>query len=135
MSPFVLAVVAYLVPTFALGYVWHLVAFHRTYRDLGIYRPDMIIPFGFGAMLLQGLLFAWAYPRLFDLSPNAWLRSGLLAAAAFALLSWTYTTLSVAAKHPMTSVPKYVLMETAFTVVQFAMVGPLMAWVWKTPGR
>lgn len=45
---FVLAVLAYLVPTFITGYVWHLVAFQDAYARLEIYRPDVVIPFGLG---------------------------------------------------------------------------------------
>jgi hypothetical protein len=48
--------------------------------------------------------------------------------AAFgALLSWSFTTIAVAAKNVMTSVPAYLLLESAFTAVQWALVGPLMA--------
>jgi hypothetical protein len=125
MTRFVLSLLAYLVPTFALGFVWHLKLFHDYYRDLGIYRPDVIIPFGFLSMLLQGCIFAFAYPRL--TSAPGELSSGLLFAAGAALLSWTFTTLAVAAKHPMTSVRRFVGIETAFTATQFLLVGPLLA--------
>lgn len=57
-KPLLLAWLAYLVPTFITGFVWHLVAFHDTYARLKIYRPDPIIPFGFASMLVQGLIFA-----------------------------------------------------------------------------
>ena len=43
------------------------------------------------------------------------------------MLSWSFTTLAVAAKNVMTSVPPYLLIESAFTIVQWAIVGPLMA--------
>ena len=123
--PFLLALLAYLVPTFVLGYVWHLKVFASYYRDLGIYRPDVIVPFGFLSMLLQGSIFAAMYLRLAE-RPAA-VSSGMRFAAVAALLSWTFTTLAVAAKHPMTSVSGFVSIETAFTVVQFALVGPLLA--------
>jgi hypothetical protein len=122
---FVLALLAYLVPTFALGYVWHLVLFADYYHALAIYRPDVIIPFGFLSMLLQGSIFAAIYPRLVD-RPGT-LAGGMRFAAGAALLSWTFTTLAVAAKHQMTSVSGFVLIETGFTVVQFILVGPLLA--------
>lgn len=41
---------SYLVPTFALGFVWHLVAFKGYYGALATYRHDVIIPFGFLSM-------------------------------------------------------------------------------------
>ena len=122
--PFLLALLAYLVPTFVLGYVWHLKVFASYYHDLGIYRPDVIVPFGFLSMVLQGSIFAAAYLRLAE-RPAA-VSSGMRFAAGAALLSWTFTTLAVAAKHPMTSVSGFVSIETAFTVVQFALIGPLL---------
>src|SRR5688572_28454208 len=118
---------AYIVPTFALGFVWHLKLFDATYKDLGIYRADVIIPFGFLSMVLQGALLSIAYPRLVD-RPTL-IATGVRFAALAALLSWTFTTLAVAAKHPMTSVPRFVAIETAFTAVQFLLVGPLFALV------
>ena len=62
---FWLGVAAYLVPTFPIAYAWHLVLFAPAYDALGIYRPDPIIPFGFASMVIQGIAFSWAYPRLF----------------------------------------------------------------------
>ena len=131
-KPFALAVLAYLVPTFGIGFVWHLVAFHDTYTRLEIYRSEPIIPFGFGSMLLQGLIFAWAYPRLFDATLTVWKGSAFRAGLLYAALSWSFTTLAVAAKHPMASVPEYVLIETAFTGLQFLIVAPLMALAWRS---
>ncbi|MFY9958041.1 hypothetical protein [Bradyrhizobium sp.] len=62
---FWLGFAAYLVPTFPIAYVWHLVLFAPTYEALGIYRPDPIIPFGFASMVIQSVIFSWTYPRLF----------------------------------------------------------------------
>lgn len=125
MTRFALMMLAYLVPTFALGYAWHLKWLHDAYRDLKIYRTDIIIPFGFLSMLLQGAAFAIVYPRVVP-APGQ-VASGLVFAAGAGLLSWTFTTLAVAAKHPMTSVRRFVVLETAFTAVQFLVVGPLIA--------
>jgi hypothetical protein len=125
MSPFWLNLLAYLVPTFILGFVWHLKLFHRYYEQLSIYRPNVIIPFGFLSMLLQGALFAFVYPRV--VADPASLASGMSFGLMAALLSWSFTTIAVAAKHPMTSVKGFVAIETAFTAVQFILVGPLFA--------
>jgi hypothetical protein len=46
---------SYLIPTFALGFVWHLVAFKGYYEALAIYRKDVIIPFGFLSMSIQAV--------------------------------------------------------------------------------
>lgn len=122
---FFLNLLAYLVPTFILGYLWHLRLFAPVYDELAMYRKSVIVPFGFTAMLVQGAIFAWAYPRLVT-APET-LSSGFAFGAGAALLSWTFTTLAVGAKHHMTSVPRFLRIETAFTVVQFLLVGPLLA--------
>jgi hypothetical protein len=127
MSGFWLGLAAYLLPTFPIAYVWHLVMFAPIYDALGIYRPDPIIPFGFASMVVQGIIFSWAYPRLFPARGGAILRPGLAYGFALAVLSWSFTTLAVAAKNIMSSVPTYLLLETGFTLLQFAIVGPLIA--------
>jgi hypothetical protein len=58
---------------------------------------------------------------------SAWLWNGARYGLALAALSWSFTTLAVAAKNVMNSVPTYMLLETGFTLVQFAVVGPLIA--------
>jgi hypothetical protein len=123
---FWLGLAGYVLPTFPIGYVWHLVAFASAYQGLAIYRDDIIIPFGLLSMLIQGVAFSWVYPRAFS-DRRPWLWNGLRYGLALALVSWSFTTLAVAAKNVMTSVPTYMLLETGFTLVQFAVVGPLIA--------
>jgi len=124
---FWLAVAAYLLPTFPLGYAWHLVLFKERYDELELYRPDVIIPFGLASMAVQSLLFAWLYPRLFGTRRDAWLSGAVRFGAVFCLLAWSFTTLPVAAKYQMASVPKFLILESAFTVVHFLIVSPLIA--------
>ena len=124
---FWLAVLAYLLPTFALGFVWHLILFENYYAALQIYRSDIIVPLGLLSMSIQAVLFAWLYGRAFAAQPGGWLGRGLRYALTGALLSWSFTTLAVAAKNLMASVPDYMLIETAFTIVQWIIVGPLTA--------
>ena len=127
---FWLGLAAYVVPSFVIAIVWHLALFAPIYHDLAIYRDDMIIPFGLAAMLIQGAAFSWVYPYVFaDRRP--WFTNGLAYGAGLALLSWSFTTLAVAAKNIMNSVPTYMMLETGFTLVQFAVVGPLIAFAYR----
>ncbi len=123
---FWLGLAAYVVPTFPIAYLWHLSLLAPAYRDLAIYRSDVIVPLGLASMLIQGAAFSYAYPRLFADRRNI-LRNGLFYGVAVGLLSWSFTTLAVAAKNVMTSVPTYVMLETGFTLLQFIVVGPLIA--------
>lgn len=125
------AVAAYILPTFPLGYSWHLTTFKEQYERLGIYRHEVIIPLGLASMAIQALLFAWLYPRIFDTRREAWLRSSLSFATVFGLLAWSFTTLPVAAKYRMSSIPDFLLLESGFTLLQFAVVSPLVALAYR----
>lgn len=124
---FWLAVLAYLLPTFPLGYFWHLVTFADQYHRLAMYRDDVIIPFGLLSMVIQAMLFAWAYPRLFPAYRGQWLRGALAFGAFFGLLAWSFAVLPVAAKYRMASVPDFLWLESTFTLLQFLIVSPLVA--------
>ncbi len=127
MMRFLFGVLAYLVPSFALGFIWHLVLFEHYYAALAIYRSDIIIPFGLLSMLIQAVMFAWIYETAFAQRNGPLLLRALTYGAFGAVLSWSFTTLAVAAKNVMTSVPDYLVIETGYTVMQWAMVGPLTA--------
>jgi hypothetical protein len=120
-------VAAYLLPTFPIAFVWHLVLFEPAYSALQIYRADPIIPFGLASMMIQAVVFSLAFPRIFPAPRRSVVRDGMSYGMAIGLLSWSFTTLAVAAKHPMASISNFFLLETAFTVVQFVIVGPLIA--------
>jgi hypothetical protein len=128
---FWLAMLAYLLPTFPLGYFWHLVTFADRYRQLAVLREDVIIPFGLASMAIQAALFAWAYPRLFG-NARSWLAGAAGFGIVFGALAWSYAVLPVAAKYRMASVPDFLALETAFTVVQFLIVSPLIALAYRT---
>lgn len=129
---FGLAVLAYLLPTFPLGYFWHLVTFADHYHQLAMYRDDVIIPFGLTSMAIQALLFAWAYPRLFGTNGAQWLRGALGFGIFFGALAWSFAVLPVAAKYRMSSVQDFLMLETAFTVLQFLIVSPLIALAYRS---
>ncbi len=129
-TAFWLGFAAYVVPSFPIAYAWHLILFAPLYHELAMYRADVIVPFGLLSMLIQGAAFSWIYPRVF-VDRAAVLKNGLIYGAGLALVSWSYTTLAVAAKNVMTSVPTYMALETGFTLVQFALVGPLIALAYR----
>lgn len=126
-----LGMAAYLVPTFPIAFVWHLVLFESQYQALHIYRADPIIPFGLASMVIQSVIFSWVHPYLFPGRRSSIMKNGLLYGLGAGLLSWSFTTLAVAAKHPMASISDYALLETAFTFLQFLIVGPLIALAYR----
>ena len=128
---FSLAMLAYLLPTFPLGYAWHLITFKDAYDRLDLFRAEVIIPFGLASMLLQAVFFAWAYPKLFSTHRADWPASAARFAAIFATIAWSFAILPVAAKYQMSSVTDFMKLESAFTVFQFAIVSPLIALAYR----
>ena len=128
---FWLGVAAYILPSFPIAFVWHLVLFEQKYHALRMYRDEPVIAFGLISMIIQALIFSWLFPRVFPSSRGSILRDGLQYGLGAGLLSWSFTTIAVGAKNIMTSVPDYVLLESAFTILQFVVVGPLIALAYR----
>jgi hypothetical protein len=120
-----LGTLAYILPTFPLGYFWHLTLFKSYYDALQIYRPDVIIPFGLASMAIQGVAWAFIYSRLF--AGESVLRGAVKFAALAAPLTWSFAVLAVGAKHQMSSVAGFLALETGFFLLQYAVVSPLLA--------
>jgi hypothetical protein len=73
--------------------------FHGAYERLDLYRPEVIIPFGLASMAIQGAVFSWSYPKLFDTKPSVWLKSTFWSFGVFGLLAWSFAVLPIAAKY------------------------------------
>jgi hypothetical protein len=131
-TSFWLAAAAYLIPTFPLGYFWHLKTFRAKYDQLAVYRERVIIPFGLGSMIIQAGLYAWVYPHLFSTARDAWLVSALQFGALFGVLAWSLAVLPAAAKYRMSSVATFLQLETAFIVLHYLIVSPLIALAWRS---
>ena len=128
MKKRILAVLAYMIPTFPLGFFWHLTIFANYYKSLHVYRDDIIIPFGIISMLIQGVIWSVVYERLFSGEP---IFKGAMKFAALACpLAWSFMVLAACAKHQMSSVSGYMTIETGFVLTHYAIVSPLIATVY-----
>ncbi|PWB66498.1 MAG: hypothetical protein C3F17_01260 [Bradyrhizobiaceae bacterium] len=130
---FLLAFLAYVLPTFPIGYLWHLAVFKDHYEALQVYRADVIIPFGLAAMAIQGLVWTFVYWRLF--AGESVLRGAVKFAAVAAPLAWSFMVIAVAAKHRMASVSGFFLIETGFIALHYLVVSPLIALAFARPAR
>lgn len=132
MNPrFLLAWAAYVVVTFALGFLWHLMLFKKTYQKLEIFSRvnDPIISLGFSAMLIQGAILAYVFP-LFPQCGNVLtdgLRFGLVLGAFIA----SSAVVAEAAKQRVTSLPTWLVIETSYYAVQFGLSGITIALVFE----
>ena len=119
---------AYMLPTFPLGFFWHLTIFADYYKSLNVYREDIVIPFGMASMLIQGFVWSIVYERLF--AGSSVLKGALKFASLACPLAWSFMVLAVSAKHQMSSVSGYLMIETCFVLVHYAVVSPLIAAVY-----
>ena len=122
--PILLGGLAYLVVTFPLAVIWHVVLFESTYIELGYFTGEPSFLLGFLAILLQGLLLSAGF---------GWVRfegtstvRGLKFAPVTGLFFWTSHVLAYAAKNPLSAQPLFFLMETPYLGLQFGIYGLLI---------
>lgn len=129
MTRHIFASLAYILPTFPLGYLWHLKFFQAHYKSLGVYREDMIIPLGLLSMIIQAFIYSYIYSKMFAGLP---VMEGAVRFGAIALpLSLSFMVFATAAKHHMSSPSGYILIESCFVFVHYLIVSPLIAFVYR----
>lgn len=115
MSTFFLYILAYLVVSFALGAVWHVILFKEYYKKLAIYsnieKPRF--SFGFSAMFLQGIVLAYIYPLI----PNH-----VLFGLGLFMTLVSFMVFAEAGKQNTTSLFGFVTIQVAFCLVQTTLV-------------
>jgi len=130
---FVVSAVAVLVVMFGFAATWHLVVFKDLYTQLAIFtRAEPIVPLGLLSMLLQGLVFAYLFP-IFTAG-----KSPLVAGLAFGLimgvLMGSIGALAEAGKQNVTSLPTFLILESAFYLIQYALLGLVLGAVYSWMG-
>ncbi|SKA96205.1 hypothetical protein SAMN02745166_02372 [Prosthecobacter debontii] len=124
---FFLAWAGYVVVTFGLGFVWHLVLFKDTYRKLAIFSriDDPIIPLGLSAMLIQGAILAYLFPFI-QQDGSIWME-GLRFGGILGLFIASSAVIAEAAKQRVASLSKWLLLESTYYLIQFSLAGITIA--------
>lgn len=127
MKKHVLAVLAYVVATFATQTVSHFGVNAVHYAAVTYLRAQPIFALGVLAMLIQGSIIAYAYAQVPEAERSvghavlfAWLVGGILV---------SYEALAEAAKYSVPSVASWIAVEVAAGFVQFTLYGALLGWV------
>ena len=127
---FILATLAYLIPTMILGMVWHFVFFRGLYESLGIYnRAEPIIPLGITSMAIQALIMAYLFPFFYK-GGNA-ITQGIKFGLIMGLFLFSGSTLANGAKIEVTSMSSWITIQTAFNLIQFLVAGVGIGLVYK----
>ena len=118
----ILAALGYIVVTFVIAAGWHLVAFKSLYGELGIFtRKEPIIPLGILTIILQGMVMAYLYPRCFN--GERPLIDGLKFGLLMGVFLGSYAVFGEAAKHEVSSLSTWLIVESIYYLMQFCIVG------------
>jgi len=134
MKPFVLGCAAYIVVTFPLAVIWHLVLFKTTYDRLGYFsREEPIISLGFLAIAVQGAVLSCVYP--FFRWDGSVVKSGLRFGVLLGVYHWSGHVAAAAAKHSIAPLTAWFCIETIYLALQFGLTGLAIALIhqWFTP--
>ena len=114
---------AYLVITFAMGFIWHLILFKKLYAKLAIFtRLDKpIVPLGFLAMVIQGAVLAYLYPLINH--PGNLILEGLKFGLLMGLFIASSAVIAEVAKQHVTSLATWLVVESVYYAIQFSLCG------------
>jgi hypothetical protein len=116
----------YVVINMAIAVVWHLVLFKETLEAATPFaRAKPIIPLGMAAMVVQGVLLIWLYPRFHRQASPA--KSGLLFGALAGLFLASGAIWVEVGKFQFADSITYLVLETIYEVVSFAALGLVIA--------
>ncbi|WP_300303217.1 hypothetical protein [Ferrovibrio sp.] len=121
MIRFVLAILVYIVATFATQAVSHFTINAAHYAELPHLRAEPIFSLGFLSMLIQGTALAFLHAN------SEWARRSLLNSVLFAWIGGSlivsYIAFAEAAKYSIPSIPAWVWVEISAGFVQFTLYG------------
>lgn len=119
----------YVLVTFPIAIIWHLVLFEQTYLSFGYFQGEPNIPLGFITILIQGIILSALYPYV-RFTGEGVVR-GLKYSLAIGAFFWTSHVLAFIAKQSVSNPVMFALMETFYLLLQFGIFGVLIGFVYK----
>jgi hypothetical protein len=120
----ILTVLAYAAATFGVQGVSHFAINADHYAAIPIMRAEPILPLGLTSMVVQGLVFAWLFPR-FNRGPHP-IRNGVVFSCTLGAFLGSYIVLAEAGKYAIPALGSWIAVEGAATAVQFVVFGMLL---------
>lgn len=117
----------YVIVNLVLAVTWHLVLFRDVLREAAPFaRAEPILPLGIAAMVLHGALLIAVYPRFHR--EESLLEAGLLFGGTFGLFLAAGAIWVEVGKFEFHDGLTYLLLETAYEVLSFGILGVLIAY-------
>jgi hypothetical protein len=129
MKRYFLGVAAFVVVGFIMAAVWHFVLFGQVYSDLKIYTIEPIIALGFISFVLEGLAFVYVF-QLFRRGEKPLLEGLLFGLVVYGIIMGGVGVLAEGAKHYVTSLSTWLLVEGAFYLVTGAILGTIVGLIY-----
>lgn len=126
-----LGTLSYVLVTFPIAIIWHLVLFEQTYLSFGYFQGEPNILLGFITILIQGTILSALYPYV-RFSGKSVVR-GLKYSLAIGAFFWTSHVLALIAKQSVNDPVMFALMETFYLLLQFGIFGVLIGLIYKDP--
>jgi len=129
IKKYFLGVIAFIIVGFIIAAVWHFVLFWQVYSDLKIYSIEPIIALGFISFILEGLAFVYVF-QLFRRGEKPLLEGLIFGLVVYGIIMGGVGVLAEGAKHYVTSLSTWLLVEGAFYLVTGAVVGSLVGLIY-----
>ena len=130
MKIYIIGVAVSVVIAFATAFIWHLVLFQELYVNLGVIgRIEPNIPLGFIATLTLSFVLAYLYPKLVS-QEDSHLRGGIRFGIMVGVLNIIFWVLKFAATQPLSSIPIFMVIESAFELIQLTLIGIALGFVY-----
>lgn len=130
IGSFLSATIGYVVVTFLLAVVWHVVLFKSTYEQLGYFGKDPSFALGFLSILTQGLMLAYLFP-LFSKGESPY-QEGLRFSLVIGIFLWSCHVLAAAAKQDISPISTFLMMETLYLALQFTLAGMILGAAYRS---
>jgi hypothetical protein len=121
----IFAFLSFVIPTLVIGFIYKFGIFGSNYALLGMYRDDISMIFAFGSLIVQGIFWAYIYVKL--LAREKFLYGAVKLFLLAFPIGLSFNVFVIGAKHVMTSVYQFAILEIGFTLLMYAVVCPLIA--------
>ena len=128
---FILAVLAFIVVTFAIQALSYFVINAKHYASIDFLRPqgDQIFSLGILTMVLQGMILAYFYP-FFNKTGNS-ITNGLKYSLLIGTFLISYIALVEPAKYLVPSIFSWIAVESIVGLIQFSIYGLLLGVIYR----